>query len=388
VGYNYHPDNSLFSSGIDIEVDIFPEEGEWNTRIFGGVKFTQPDIQIGADILSGDGQEPHVWLQEFYTQKEFDFVDVTIGKQTFSVDSIVPRLESINLDPFVSQDFSGHPFHVMDQKLIGQWGTSVKLWGEQLELIAMVPNLAYQPLDSDNLYIRDLPNSLQYGDLKQNAGHSIGARWSDIISLSDKQVNYLVFVQQGLGNTVVDADVNMLGEVQPIFAEQFSIGLLAETSLVGLIVRGELLGIFLSGYDDYVVGVLEAEKILQNILADGDSFTINIGVSDVFDLDSDNSGIPGLDYRRITDGLTTMIGANWTSPDEQWEIEGKCAINVEKSGLYGELGASYAPEDVDWAIEALVSYVTGDDENLPDSHTNSWAATEGAAVQIRLTWNF
>lgn len=347
---------------------------------------SDPDIHNRVDFVHSKGQDPYVSLREAFIDLSFG-VNVRVGKQTFESENInYVNFSSVGLSPFVGWDQSVYPYRMLGEDPIGQWGASIKLFESRLELIGMAANMSYLAIDPDNPNTRSLPLSvLGYSDPEQERNYSVGLRWMDEIG----NIAYNFFAQRGHANAVVDVDVDMMTrEVTPLFAEQTSAGFSLRTDILGWTVKGGIAGYFPDNYRNFTLGVIECEKIFQNVFASGDSFVLELGLSDVERHGTGKEGEPGLDYRRITEGLTLMGGLNWTSPEEAWEARLEGAHNRELNGRYASLEISFSPAECDWELSLIGTYHDGDDQGIPKAVTNAWAAIEGPMIGASFIWYF
>jgi len=289
----------------------------------------------GSDIFSRDGENPIFSLRELYIDKGI----FQIGKQTFvNVNGI--NFDFVSLNPFEVRDLS-RPFSTLDEgRLLGSWGASVNFMDKRFEIIASLIEPPTFAMSSKNPWTRELPAGLYYDDVQSEAEYSVGIRWGDSVG----DVDYNLALQHGSGNSPVGVNINATGEVNPVIAEQTAISAAIQNPVGEFNLRLGLAEYLQEDYSDFVVGVVEIERVLENVIRDGDSLFVDVGYADVWETKS-GSGIPELDLRRIYEGGTALMTAEYAIQD--WVIKLKAAYNLEYEGIY------IAPE-VSWLVTDTV----------------------------------
>ncbi len=327
--------------------------------------------ESGTDVIIGNnGKEPTVSVPEFNFEVVFDGGrivgegTVVIGKYSFESAGLL-NFDSFKFNPFVSLDFSEGAFQSINKDPVGQWGISITLLDDRLELIALVPNLPYLAIDPDSPHYVEPVAGFSYGDLDQESFYSVGAIFSDQFILADQNIDYSIFVQEGHGNSVIDSKIDtQKGEINLSFDSQFSLGLLTETAVFGWVVRAGIVGYLLDNYQDFALGVIEVEKTIPDVF--GGRLLFQISVADIYNIGQDEDvGMPHLDPRRIMDGPTLTGGIKGISASGRTEVEVKTLLNTQKDSTYVEASFVYfLDEEKDLSFKVTGSHTTGN-KKLP-----------------------
>ncbi len=359
-----------FEVGIfaSIEEEVFSDwVGYFSVQITGGSV-----ERSGADIFTRDGNQPIVSVRQWYVSSD----SWRVGKQTFPDEASV-KFDFVSLNLFETRDL--RPFLALDEeRRLGNWGVSKSLLDGKLKLVAALVEPPTIAMDEDNPWTRQLPKGFHYGDIDTKADYLVGARWGDDIG----EVKYDVYIQNGAGNSPVDVNISKAGEVKPMISKQTAVSLAIQKPIGEFNLRLGLAGYLQEDYSDFTVGVVELESIWENIIADGDSLFVDVGYADAWETAS-GEGIPELDIRRIYEGGTALVTAEYALSD--WVLKIKGAYNFSKKGMYIAPEISWFASD---SIEMSLRYEAIDGRG--DSSPNSiWAEhSKDDNVTIKLIWTF
>jgi hypothetical protein len=332
-----YSDDGDIEAGFWRSVSCSAMEDEIATAI--SFKLNLGERYQGVDIFTRDGNAPIFALDEFYIRIRGSHV---FGKQIFINNGV--KFDFASIDPFETRDLS-EPFSALDRdKFLGNWGIFSKFINERLETIFLLHEPPVLALDSENFWTRELPTNLHYGDVKNETHYSLGLRWLD----SWGNWDYELFTQHGSGNSPVDIEVDKFGRVRPIISEQFSVGGAVQFPLWKNIVRAGLTNYFQAGYSDFTVGILEIERIWENIISLGDSLFLDIGLADVWELEG-GKGASEIDMRRIYEGGTLLTTAEYSKGD--WLFKLKGAYNIEHEGVYIAPEIVWRGRDLDLSLK-------------------------------------
>lgn len=366
-------DKTEFEAGLNVSISSFSNSPD------GKISFQLVESSFsrqGVDIFSRDGSTPIFSAREWYAQRS----NIKIGRQTF-VDEEGYEFDFIDLNPFGVRDLSV-PFSSLESsKSLGNWGVSARFMDDRLQLIGSFFEPPIIAVDDDNPWTRKLSSGMYYGSILGKSNYSVGFRWLD--SFNDETSYYSIFAQRGSGNSPVDISINSFGEVRPVIAEQTSIGVTGQFQFLDYFTT-RLGGVeyFQEGYGNFMVVVLENGRIWENAITGGDSLFVNVGYADVAETKS-GPGVPDLDLRRIYEGGTALITAEYSFGDWVFKIKG--AYNFSEKGMY------IAPE-ISWfvsdSVEASLKYESIDGRK--DSGPNSiWAEhSDDDNILLKVTFTF